>query len=185
MGHIVTEDKKFAQKIAHVLVTQGIIAHEEAEGLQNLFFGSEHANFDDFLLEQGLVSREDLLKSLSILYQIPPFDVTGFFFHTNYLRKFPKDFLHRNGIIPINRDENMLIMVATKPNDAALLPKISEHVSYDIRFFVGIRSDITAAISEYYETSITEDLTKDRKKLEMDEELYERAKRDPSFVDEE
>lgn len=179
------EDKKFAQQISHVLVTQGIVSHEEVENLQNLFFGAEHANFDDFLFEQGLVSREDLLKSLSILYQVPPFDVTGFFFHTNYLRKFPKGFLHRNGIIPIDRDENMLIMVVARPDDLELLSKISEYVSYDIRFYVGMRTDISNAISEYYDTSITEDIIKDQETLKKDEELYEHAKRDPSFVDEE
>ena len=62
----------------------------------------------------------------------------------------------RNAFIPLEVDENILIVIASEPDNGELLNIIGEFVSYDVRIDVGIRLDITDAISEYYEKSLTE-----------------------------
>jgi len=149
-------DKTYVKKLTDILVKLKAITPEMNDNLEQQFAASSHARFDDFLLEQGLVDKEDLLKALSILYQVPFMDVTGYFFDTFLLQKFPIDFLLRNAIIPYEQDENMLLVVAADPSDQSLLDKIGVHVSYDIRFNVGIYTDIVDAVRQYYETALTE-----------------------------
>jgi hypothetical protein len=80
----------------------------------------------------------------------------GHFFELHLLHQFPKDVMLRTGFIPLEVDENMLVVVASEPDNPELLNIIGEYVSYDVQINAGISLDITDAIKEYYEKSITE-----------------------------
>ena len=84
---------------------------------------------------------------------------------------FPKDMLLRNAIIPLEVDENMMIMVASEPDDPELLFEIGEYVSYDIQFYVGLGRDICDAVKEFYDKSDTED-TEDEDDETMRKKCY-------------
>lgn len=145
----------FAKELTAILVKHNIIPDNEAMSLQKLFKESEKEYFDDFLLEEGIASKEDILKALSELYKLPSVDCEGYFFQTFLLHKFPKDVLHRNAFIPMDVEDDIMTVVASEPDDPKLLALIGEYVSYDIRFRVGLRLDITDAITEYYDESLT------------------------------
>ena len=143
------------EKISSILMEQGTISSEESKALKKAFKKSAKETFDNFLLEEGLVDEANLLKALAQYYQVPGFDVIGYFFNTHLLRMFPKDFLTRNACIPIEVDENIMIMVASEPDNSTLLASIGEYVSYGIRFRVGIRRDIVSSAREFYDKPFT------------------------------
>lgn len=145
------------KELIEILIQQKKISSKEGHALEISFEQSNKDNFDDFLLQEGLIEREDLLDALSQLYQVPSFDAVGYFFDHHLLLMFPKPFLMSNHIIPIEHEDNIMVMCATNPADANLLPAIGEYVSYDIRFYVGIATDIDDAIEEFYDTALTED----------------------------
>lgn len=146
----------FVSEFLDVLVRMDAIKKSEAEASDTAFHESAKENFVDFLVEEGLVDRGDILIALGQYYQVPYFDVVGHFFELHLLHQFPKDVLLRNGFIPLEVDENMLMVVASEPDNLELLNIIGEYVSYDVQLSVGIRLDITDAIKEYYEKSVTE-----------------------------
>ena len=133
------------------------ITAEDAIALLKSFNESDVDQFDDFLLSEGLIDEEKILTALSEYYQVPSFDAVGYFFERHLVRMFPKEMLLRNEIIPLEVDENMMIMVASRPDNPDLLFEIGESVSYDIRFYVGIGRDITDAVKEFYDKSDTEE----------------------------
>lgn len=133
----------------------------------------------DFLLSEGLVTRRDILTALSETFQVPWFDVTGYFFDHQLVHLFPKDFLLRNGMIPLMLDEDELIIVAANPADPELLPAFGQYVSWDIQFQVGIRRHIEDAVKEFYDESITYDIPAD---LDLEEER--RVARDEAALEE-
>ena len=130
---------------------------QEAHVLKKTFAESAHEHFEEFLLDEGLIERSDLLRAVSLHYKVPSFDVDGFFFNCMLLRQFPKDFLTRSGVIPVEVDENMLIVVAAEPELPGLESEMRNFVSYEIEFFVGIKRDIWNAIEEFYDKSLTEE----------------------------
>lgn len=146
----------FVDAFTKILFEQNAIKHDEALALKKVFFDRSKETFDDFLLEEGLASRTEILNALSQYYDVPAFDVVGHFFNHDKLHEFPKDFLLRNQIIPLEQDENILFMIASNPNDPELLPKIGNYVSYDIQFLVGIARDITDAVKEFYDKALSE-----------------------------
>ena len=116
----------FAQKIADSLVKHTVISEKEARDLQAAFSESDHDNFTDFLLEEGLVDKEHVLIALSEYYQVPYMDVEGEFFDHLLLRDFPKDYLLRFEIIPYEIDQNMMIVVAADLKKFVTLKKVKD-----------------------------------------------------------
>jgi hypothetical protein len=143
----------FEEKLCKILVKNKVLKASEAKALVENFQGRSKEAFDNFLLTEGIIKKVDLLKALSELYKVPSFDVVGHFFKRDLLLQFPQNFLIRHGIIPLERDENILILIASRPDDQELLPELSEYVSYDLRFYVGIQRDIVDAVREFYEES--------------------------------
>lgn len=157
------EEQTYIDELTNILLKIRAIDPEAAKGLEEAFARSSVENFDEFLLSEGLVAKEGLLKALSMLYEVPCIDVDGYFFERFLLHKFPKDFLLRNVMIPYEQDQNILIMVAADPSQAVtLLDQIGEYVSYDIRFQVGLYTDIIDAVEMFYDKSPTDSVEEDQ-----------------------
>ncbi|MEX0940453.1 MAG: hypothetical protein WDZ41_03775 [Candidatus Babeliales bacterium] len=151
-----TKLKTFVEGFSDILVKNNVIETDRAKAIKKLFYDSAKPSFVYFLLEEGLIDREDILNALSEYYRVPAFDVVGHFFDHHLVRKFPKDLLLRNAMIPLEVDENMLIVIASEPDNPDLLSIIGDNVSYDVRFMVGIEPDITDAVKEFYELAVTQ-----------------------------
>jgi hypothetical protein len=150
-------NENFEVGFLKILVDLKFVAAEDAVKLLAVYNESDIDQFDEFLLSEGIVEHEHLLEALSQYFQVPSFDALGYFFETHLLRMFPKDMLLRNEIVPLQVDENMMIVVAANPSNPDLLFEIGENVSYDIRFHVGIARDICDAVKEFYDKSDVED----------------------------
>jgi MshEN domain len=151
-----SRQETFVEKLVDIFIRNGIFKEDKAKAIKKIFYDRAKSSFVNFLLEEGLVSRGQILNALSEYYKVPAFDVVGYFFDYHQLHKFPKGVLLRNAMIPLEVDENMLIMIASEPDNEELLVKIGEYVSYDVRFMVGIALDITDAVSEFYDRAVTE-----------------------------
>lgn len=149
--------KSFEAEFLEVLVALKFIVAEDAISLLKNYDESDIDQLDEFLLSEGIIEQDQLLEALSFQFQVPSFDVNGYFFETHLLQMFPKDMLLRNEIIPLEVDENIMIVVAADPSNAELLFEIGENVSYDIRFYVGVARDICDAVKEYYDKADTQD----------------------------
>jgi len=149
--------KSFEAAFLDVLVDLKFLPADDAAKLLEAFHESDIDQFNEFLLSEGIVEEGDLLEALSEYFQLPSFDVGGYFFETHLLHMFPKQLLLKNEMIPLQVDENMMIMIAANPHNSDLLFEIGENVSYDIRFYVGIGRDICDAVKEFYDTADTED----------------------------
>ena len=147
----------FAVKFADQLANLKILTSKDAEELKKTFAGSGRDNFVDFLLEEDIVEKEDILEALSKYYEVPSFDVDGYFFDHLLIRDFPKDFLMRHEIVPLEIDQTILVLVAANPADPNLFPAIGELAPYEIKFYVGIAQDIQNAIRDFYDKALTED----------------------------
>lgn len=170
--------KNKTDELADILVRSGVITPHELVALHHSFHESDADDFEEFLLDEGLVDTSDILAALSEYYDIPSFDVLDYFFERQLLQQFPKQFLLQNAVIPLETEgDTVMVMVAANPEDPELLDKIGKHVSYDIVFRVGIRTDIEDAIKEFYDeapTQVKEDIDrKERQRIRKEERRME------------
>lgn len=159
--------KNFVDDMVAILVRQGALQNSEAQAIKESFARSTSAQFDEFLLDEGLIEKPALLKALSEYYQMPAVDVVGEFFDHLLLTNFPKDFLLRNRVIPLEIDQDELVVVAAEPDMAGLEHAIRKFTENDIIFRVGIARDICDAVKEFYDVAPTEEIPED---LDIQEE---------------
>lgn len=147
----------FVLKLLTALVELEALSKQEAVSVEKTFTGYTKGQIDYFLLDEGLISQEQLLQALSVVYQVPSFDVRGYFFETQMLHMFPKEILLEFEMIPLTIEEDILIMVVANPADEELVAVVGNHVAFDVEFNVGLRQEITDAIEEYYEISVAQE----------------------------
>ncbi len=173
---VMHKNETFAQKLCDILVKNKIIVEKESEAMHKAFIDSEYDEFDDFLIVEGLVEESDLLRALSQYYKVPSFDVNGYFFSHMLLHQFPKDFLLRNGVIPLElENDDILVVVASQPEKTGLESEMREFTNYDIEYMVGIKRDICDAIKEYYDKPPTDVSDFDDMNMEEEDRLEKEA----------
>lgn len=159
----------FVKRLVEQLIKNEAMSQKEAESLSTMFHDRTKARVDYFLLDEGVVERDDLLEALAGVYQVPSFDAKGYLFDHNLLKQFPKDVLISNSVIPLQVDEDILIMVASDPEDDDLIEAVSHYTSHDVEFNVGLQRDIIDAIEEYYEIDPISEGEEFQEDLEDDE----------------
>jgi hypothetical protein len=144
--------------LSAILAKHHLISSNDMLSLRESFSHRDDISFEDFLLEEGIVAREDLLQALSEYYQVPYCDTVGEFFNHQFLRLLPEDVLLEHLMIPYYRedDSDILWVVAADPSDDHNLVVLGEYVSHDINFMVGLPQDIRDAIREFYDESDTQ-----------------------------
>ncbi len=145
---------EFVYELCNRLAARGALTDQDAQTLATAFKESSAASFEDFLLEEGMVTKEALLEVLSDYYQVPALDVIGVFFDHHMVCMFPKDVMLRHGFIPYERDGDVLIVVASWQSNPELPEIIGSFVSYDVTFMVGLYRDINDMVKEFYDESL-------------------------------
>ena len=142
-------------ELSIILVKNHVISFPDAQALRRGFADRDDMSYEDFLLEQGIVEKDDLLQALSEYYKVPAMDVIGEFFNHQFLRLIPKEVMIRHDMIPFWRDADTLTVVAANPSDPHLPVVLGKYVTHDITFMVGIAQDIQETIEEFYDASDT------------------------------
>lgn len=162
----------FVNRIAQALVKLKVMSAAEAESFEKEFSGRSKGRVDEFLLDEGIVDRENLLKALQSVFNIPSNDVRGYFFNHSILLLFPRDLLMNKAFIPLDIDNDILTIVVSNPEDDETMAMIGDYVPYSVNVLVGIRRDIIDAIEEYYDEDVaTADI--EEEEPEDEEELPE------------
>jgi hypothetical protein len=127
----------------------------DAVALKKAFQERDDIAFEDFLLEEGVVDKDELLEALSQYYGVPQCDVVGVFFDHYLINLFPEEVLLTHLMIPLEREGDNLWVVTADPDDPHLPVVLGKYISHNINFMVGIPQDIRDAIREYHDESNT------------------------------
>lgn len=168
-------NEAFIDEIIKILVKNKAVKPQEGPNLKRMFSMRSDVAFEEFLIEEDIVEKEDLLKALSEYYKVPALDVEGEFFEHELVKMFPKDIMLRYCFIPYEHEDDILMVVAAQPDDPDLSDVIGRHVSYDVQFMVGYFEDIIDQVEDTYDEPVTDE--------EEDEDLHE-EKEEKHEVDE-
>lgn len=167
------KNESFVAALTDILVRQGSLKTSEGAVIKQSFYDADASEFDAFLVDEELVSVAHMLRALEEYYKVASFDVVGYFFDHQLLCKFPKQVMLQYGFIPLEDDENTMVIITSDPSDTDLLVIIGNYVSYDVQFRVGLRHDILDAVKEFYDTSLTQDVEDDLYDVESGQKTNE------------
>lgn len=141
--------------LSSILASHNKINASDLSGLIHSFKNQDDISFEDFLLEEAIVDRDELLQALSEYYQVPQCDPTGLFFDHYMMRLFPKDALLEHIMIPYEREGDTLWVIASEPDNPHLRVVLHRYITHNFSFMVALPEDIIDAIEEYYDQSDT------------------------------
>lgn len=164
------EKDTFVTRFAQVLVKNNVMKEAEADSLIQEFYDRAKGNVVSFLLEEGIIEHEDVLKALGSMYDVPAFDVRGHFFNHQWLLFFPKELLLEKALIPLEVEDDLMTVVMSNPEDEDTVERLGEFVSYNINVYVGIQEDIVEAVKEYYDEDVITAETEEQQEESENEE---------------
>lgn len=148
-------EQKLIDGITAVLVAQGALAQTEVGAIHSAFSATDVERFEEFLIDEDIVTKQALLQALQTYYKLSAVDVVGMLLQHNLVITFPKEIMLQYGFVPYQLDGDILYVIAARPQDPVVDEQIGNYVSYDIVFLVGLYSDITDAVKEFYDEALT------------------------------
>lgn len=161
----------FVNGFLDILKKQKSIGDKEFDSLKKDFAGRSQDTLVYFLIDQGMVPKNEVLSALSKYFQVPSFDVSGYMFDHNLVASFDEDLMTSQCFIPLNESDDILVVITDNPDSSGLDELILENTDAEVVFYVGIKRDILDAIQEFYEVAVTEDEIEDEEE-EFDEDDF-------------
>lgn len=153
---IMEERNHFINELCTILHRNHALKDRDVNALKREFADRSDLTFEEFLIDENIISRKELLEALGQYYNMTAIDVIGLFFDHHLVTMFPKDLLLRHNFIPYMRDGDVLAVIAGDPLDDDMIEQIGRYVSYDVELYVGFFRDIQDEIEEFYDRAVSE-----------------------------
>ncbi|MEX0672308.1 MAG: type II secretion system ATPase GspE [Candidatus Babeliales bacterium] len=157
------------KSIADILVSMGVLSHDQVIEEAGKAQESEQS-FEDYLVDNKLISQEQLAKAYSEQLGIPYIDqITEKMTDPTILVKVPLAFLRQNIVIPITIDEKPFIITAN-PSEYQPIDELRMLLGNEASIAISIPKIIIDAINRYYPiegtTEMIEGLAEERELTE-------------------
>jgi general secretion pathway protein E len=139
------------KKLDEILVDAGLLTREqlgqatEKAGNLRLLLG--------YLLDEGLLSAEDVAMALSLQLNLPIIDLKRHAVQPEALNLVPEKYARQHDLIPIDVVGDALLVVMVDPTNMQVLEDLGAQAKKTIQPTVGIPADIREAINRSYRAS--------------------------------
>jgi len=140
------------QSILDVFVLQDIVSPEDAASLRkNLRTNRE---IENFLLQNGIVSKETINKAYSILLKIPFVSLRNVQVEKEVLNLIPYKMAVKFGVVAFSNIDNVIRIALSRPADLLLgfengLAKVLEANGHEVELFITGEEDYGSILSQY------------------------------------
>lgn len=135
----------------------------------------------DILVEQELVSPQDMATARSIHLKVPLIDLSKHMIQPNALKLIPQETARKYNLIPLDIIGDSLMVVMSDPEDLPAIEEAKSQSKMGVQVALGIPSDINRAIDVNYkpcaeiEKQLDKFLPLDTKEAELTPELISSA----------
>ena len=140
------------EKLGELLVEAGALAAEQLEAavVESRRLGKR---LGAYLVEEGMVTPEDLATTLSLQLNVPFIDLKRHAVQPQALQLVPEEYARQRDLIPIDVVGDALLVVMADPGNIQVLEDLKARAKMAIQPAVGIPSDIREAINRHYRAS--------------------------------
>ncbi|MFB6346132.1 MAG: GspE/PulE family protein [bacterium] len=137
------------ERLGDILVSAGIISEEELQ--QGIDRQQETGDkLGKSLIDLGLISGVELAAALSTQLNIPYVRLTDYELDRELITTIPKNLARNRQIIPIEENEQKLVVAVADPLDIASLDEVEMMTGKDIEPVIAVESEIVEALNEFY-----------------------------------
>jgi len=135
--------------IAEVLLERGLITSDHLSAAMELR-KTEGLRLDRALVRLECIAEETLLRVMSEQLGVPMVDLTKVQIDLEALRSLPPRLVHRKGILPIKRENGVLVVATSDPFDLYAFDEIRLMTGLEIQPALACEEDIQKLIKAHF-----------------------------------
>jgi len=145
-------DREIWESLGEMLVKENRITIEQLDNALKLE-RSNGKSLNEILVDQGLVTAEDLAMVRSIQLNVPLIDLTKRQVQPEVLELIAEDTARKHTLIPLELADDSLVVVMADPQDIITIEDIKAQSGMRVEVAIGIPADIQEAIELNYRSS--------------------------------
>ncbi|MFI5348492.1 MAG: GspE/PulE family protein [Elusimicrobiota bacterium] len=165
------EGKRLMSTLAEILIAGGLLTEEQADKAQKLATQSK-SHFAEAVVKLGFCKEDDIALALSKQHGIPYASRENKILKAekgqNLEKLVPENFARENFLLPLFRDNNVLAVAISDPENVLMLDNLKLLTGHEIQQFISTKTQIIKAIDEFYLGGAVIDKTLNAKQAEED-----------------
>lgn len=146
--------QKTTLKLGEILLYSGKIDSQQLRiALQEQ--ASSSKKIGEILVEKGWVTAEDIVEVLEYQLGFPRVDLSKYEVNENVVNILPETIVRRHKIIPINKQDDKLIIAMADPLNFYAVDDVKLYTKMDLEPVIATESDIEALIDKYYTAGVS------------------------------
>lgn len=134
------------KRFGEILVAEKLINQDQVnEALQIQKEGGD--SLGSILLGLGYISESDIVKALSIQYQLPYLATANYEIDTKLLQHFDKMLLHRHSLLPFDRIGSLLLVMCPDIPTKPVMSQLQKACRCDIALFLSTSTDVRQTLT--------------------------------------
>lgn len=162
------------RRFSEILVSDKLISREQLEEALAIQRTSRDT-LGSILLDLGYIVETDIVKALSIQYQLPCMRPDNYEIDRKLLEPFDPMYLHRHIILPLDQIGSLLLVLLSEIPTKKILEEIQAISKSDLAVFLGTPSEIKKALMELIPISEEDEESIREARLASSDDLTEAA----------
>lgn len=141
--------------IGDLLVSKGLLTKKQKSELEvklSQVPASDSKNFEDYLIQNDIVSEDNLLKAYSDHLGRPFIDLSQHPIDPQSISQVPFKFANQYTVIPVKLEEGVLTVALRDPFDVSIIDQLNTFTRLNIDVVISKAEDIQTAIQFHYGT---------------------------------
>ena len=141
------------KKIGEILLANNFITKDildKALEYQKEFGGA----ITQYLLAYGYLDEDKLAQCLCTQFSIPYLPLSSYEIPYEIIKLVPVDLVEKYWLVPVDRIENVLMVVMADPLDAKAIQEVEDITGCKVQVFLGLLSEIIEALGDYYKVIV-------------------------------
>ncbi|MBI4584080.1 MAG: hypothetical protein HY717_08665 [Planctomycetes bacterium] len=134
------------KRFGEILVGEGLISQEQMEEALEIQKKSGDS-IGAILLDLGYITEADIVKTLSIQYQLPYLRPSNYKIDRKVLEIFEPLFLHRQCLLPLDRIGDLLLVLVTDIPSREVVDQLQEGSKCDLAMYLGSSNEVQQALN--------------------------------------
>jgi type II secretion system protein E len=136
--------------IAQRLVRMGALKAEDLPRIQDAHAQNPSKPLHQLLLEKGFVKEEQLLPALAEEFGLELVDLTNIKVEPDTLATIPLKLVHRRSLMPLKRENGMLVVATGDPFDVYALDELAMHTGLEVQPVLASPREINRLIKTHF-----------------------------------
>src|SRR4051812_32686568 len=138
------------KSIGQLLVAKGLVSQQILDAtLEQQKASGRHQLLGEMLIEQALITEEQLCEILAEVYGVPYAKVSPKICDPKVIELIPREFLEKHCVLPMFLVNNVLTVALAEPSNLFLIEEIQQLTNYAVQVVASTQRDISATMQAH------------------------------------